>query len=186
MTIDEVVKSFRRTRPHNVEQALAKTGVSLTYLSEGVFRRAYQIGNLPLVAKFPYFGGDDYSKFRKNNKYRDDEFAAAIHHSNIEMKALKRILRSKKKYKPVQPYMPKVYHCNAKTGVVIQHKYTALPENKESHKLCANIEKAVVKVLGHWKTYRDFDCHTANVGKDENGNLVILDLGCFEDQDSVE
>lgn len=176
LSVKEVVSRFRQKKPKNAEEALVKCEVPLTFLQEGAFRRAYQIGRLPLVVKFPYF-----TSYCSTIEAQQARLEVGINHSAIEIKARKRVLRSKKRFAPLAKYMPMIYHHNPETGVVLVHKYKVKPYAKRFSGQCRDIEREVIKAMGD-NGLEGFDCDNPNnIGLDEKGNLVILDLGCFEE-----
>jgi hypothetical protein len=176
LTRKEVLRRFRHHKPKNADEALRNCLVPLTYLSEGAYRRTYQIGNLPLVIKFPYCS-DWYED--KPIEERNYALSNGIKHSNTEMRSLRRILRSKGKYVKLHRYMPKVYHFNPATGAVLMHKYRN--PNRTTRKFNRMLERIDAEAQAVMKKWVDVD-NPGNIGYDEKGRVVILDLGCFEDE----
>lgn len=156
---------FRQRKPSDVEEALSKCGVTLRHLDSGAFRKTYQVGELPLVVKFP-----------RNT--------SGIAHSAIEMRVHKRIKRARKRYKPLLKYMPTIYHHEPVTGVIVMRMYTPLGWNDTNSEICHGLEEKIANAIKHtkWAAKWGLDCSPTNVGRDAKGKLVLLDLGCFEDQ----
>jgi hypothetical protein len=101
-----------------------------------------------------------------------------IEHSQIEISVLRRILRSKKRYRTLKKYMPKVYYFNPATGVILVREYQKVrnPYSKKFEKVRKRIEKEFMIALQLY----EWDSHEENFAKDTNGRLVLLDLGCLK------
>lgn len=177
LSVKEVVSRFRQKEPKTVEEALVLCQVPLTFIQEGAFRRAYQVGRLPLVVKIPYF-----TKYQTSVEAQQSRLEVGINHSAVEVRARKRVLRSKKRFAPLHKYMPMIYHHNPTTGVVLMHKYRMEKNSGRRYEKGCEIEREVIKAMGSSQPDEGFDCdNPGNIGRDEKGKWVILDLGCFEE-----
>jgi hypothetical protein len=118
-----------------------------------------------------------------NEEARQNGIRSGIVHSRVEMRALRRILRSRRKYKSLARYMPKIYHHNSDTGTVLMHKYRKPKTSPRFEAVCKDIEEKIVAITKDtkWASQDGLDLdNPGNIGRDEKGNLVLLDLGCFE------
>ncbi len=170
-TIKQVVSRFTRYRPANADQAIRWCHVPLQYIKSGAFRHVFQIIGLPLVVKFPYCEDD---QLLEDGNPDPDRIAMGVQHSKREMKALERILSSVRKYTYLHKYMPTVYYSNQRTGVIVMHKYTGLPNSSKSNDISEAIRRDIQDIFA-----TAGDIHSYNLGKDERGNVVVFDLGCF-------
>jgi len=179
MTRKEVIRRLRKHKPKNADDLL-RAGVPLAHISSGAFRHAYKVYNLPLVVKFPYVdepyepGTQDYTR----------SLQWSITHSFIEMKSLRRVLRSKSKFRKLRRHMPKIYHHHPPTGVILMEEYRR-PDNAAFRRKVSNIREEVARVfnvdpIGGSSSIDPGDVQPGNCGVDKRGNVVILDLGLLE------
>ncbi len=171
LTTTQVVKRFTRYRPANADQALRWCRMPLQYIKSGAFRHVFQIIGLPLVVKFPYCEDD---QLLEDGSPDPDRVSMGVRHSKREMKALERIQCSVRKYTQLHKYMPIVYYSNKRTGVIVMHKYIQLPNAPNSTAIAREVAEDICKALPGAT-----DIHSYNIGKDERGNVVVFDLGCF-------
>lgn len=167
LTIPQVVGRFRYNKPKDIDEALHNCRVPIQYMFSGAFRDVYHIVGLPLIAKFP--GG-------QNGNIPD-----GVEHSTDEVRWVRRINRSTQ-YALLREYMPTIYYFDKTNGVVLMHKYDELSWTKQNKKLCAELEQRMIKDLKFHHdpdSGLDPDIKPDNMGKDENGKIVIFDLGCF-------
>lgn len=120
--IKKVVKLFRKHRPTDLEDILElgipnwydieheKDGkISLTYIGQGSFRKAYRINNLPLIVKLST--GSDGLKDGSN-----------LEHTQNEIDAFNWV-DTDPKLASIRKYLPKVYYTDHKFGVILMHEY---------------------------------------------------------------
>src|SRR5271165_7390298 len=97
---DELYKNYiisllRDLKIINALDFKRKTGIRLKKLGEGLDRVVYRVEDSNLVVKF--------CRFEKDRLDRGGQ-------SYAEYNVWKTIMRSKKKYKPLQKYMPEIYY----------------------------------------------------------------------------
>lgn len=164
MTLEEVIRAFRKEHPATAEEALVNCFVPLSFVAEGCFRRAYQIGRLPVIVKFPY---------------KQNDLESGILHTNLEMGILKRIRRSKRKFAGLHQHMPEVYYSNERTGVVLMRMYKQRKYSAPFAKACSALEEKIIAAF-KYDSDTSLDCHTGNCGFDGKGNLIVYDLGLID------
>lgn len=176
----QVEKALATIREHapKTAQEFRKLGFRLKQIGEGAFRVCYSINALPLVIKIP--------KSYSSSGYREGRS-----HAIDEYKAWRRINRFKK-YIILKEYMPKIHYFDSKTGITVMQKYQLLGEgstNGTEENVRRLLEKLFVYVYGGtswgWRDYGDADLDNPdNVGLDEGGNIVLLDLGLLDEKHS--
>jgi len=157
MKLELDVASVRDTvRRYNLsnEVDLLQHGFTLKFLGGGLFRNAYRIVGTKLVVKVPIG-------------------AKGRRHSQGEMKAYRRIMRSKRKYTAIQLYMPEILAYNAKTGIILMPEYRVAPKSYGEKKI-----KAMGKLAGD-AMGKYCDLHRWNIGRDKEGQFRFIDLGYF-------
>lgn len=157
-TIRSVVKTFHTIKPRTPQDTLQECGVSLRYLSSGCFRDVYRVDDLPVVVKYP----------------RGDDAADNIQHAGDEWHGMRRIVANRKRFTLLVDYMPHLYYFDAATGVTLMHEYKPLPPRHHLWSEIQKIDDCVSTTL-----HRSWDNHVANLGLDDKGHLVIVDLGCL-------
>jgi hypothetical protein len=175
MTTQEVIKTLKEHKPETVEDLIIYCEFPLKHEGGGAFREVYHILGTNLVVKVPIIDTD----------FTDDCFSNNIEHARIEYRSWKRIMRSKRKYKSIQPLMPEFHYFNAKTGIALVERYTNLSkEDMEDPDICCEVARLGYLVSSITKV-TDVDIETSkydNIGFDVSGNFKIIDLGCFEDR----
>src|SRR5271163_277737 len=116
LVYDELYKNYiisllRDLKIINSVDFKRKTGLKLKKLGEGLDRIVYRVEDSNLVVKF--------CRFEKDRLNR-------IGQSYAEYASWKTIMRSKKKYKSLQKYMPEIYYFNATTGVTLVKMYSKI------------------------------------------------------------
>jgi hypothetical protein len=169
LTLEQVVARLRRWTPCNEEEVLRTCGIPLQYIGEGGFRAVYNIPGLSsVVLKIPLTDANDW--------YKHPE---CIEHSQVEIRHLKNILSSRRKYKAIQPYMPLVHYASPSTGLILVKKY-ARPTSHYRPQMEA-LERTIAEVT----RVRDPDVNNfENVGVDTDGSLKVIDLGCLDRTES--
>jgi hypothetical protein len=160
--INQVISKLRNDWPTTPEEC--KTyGIRLCkYSRSGAYRYVYKVWGLPLVIKFPQ---------------NDDDKIHAIQEWIVYNK-----LKFCDRYRKLKKYMPTIYYFNMKTGVSAMRYYKVLGESnwRNSNKYDKSrslLEKRVKKIYKH---ANDVD-NSGNVARDKNGQLKIIDLGCFDE-----
>jgi hypothetical protein len=177
MTTREVIKTLKKHKPGTVEDLLIYCGFSLKYEGGGAFREVYHILGTDLVVKVPIneLDEDSLEWCRGTN----------VDHANREYTSWKKIMRSKRKYLALQPFMPLFHYFNPETGIALVERYTNLShEDTDDPDIYAEITKLGYLVSDITKV-DDADIEAGkydNVGFDAAGNLRIIDLGLFEGQ----
>lgn len=123
----------------------------MNILGSGCFREAYEVGLSKVVLKFP--------------QSLDDTF-----HSRLEMKRIAQL----KQHKSIRPHLPKIYHYEPSTGVILMKKYKPI-ENEHSSAMWAMwrmIKRLIEGVSGR----RLNDLGGNNCALDK-GEIILLDLG---------
>lgn len=158
-TTSQIIRRLKRLKPKTLLDTLNNCYLPLQFLFSGSFRDVYHIVGTRLVVKIP------------NNCFGEEDSAS---HSQAEVKWVKR-LRAKK-YAAFHKYLPRIYYAN-KHGVILMRRYYEMENTKLTRKLCETLEedlKENVKQLNY-----ELDIRTDNMGRDEKGRPVILDLGLF-------
>jgi hypothetical protein len=158
LTIKEIVRRLRSYKPVNRKslhwELKRLLGVRCKKIGQGLDRKVYEIVGYPLVVKI-----------QMANSFADQ--------TSAERYAHKRITSSKRKYRTIKKYMPKIYYANVKSGIILMRKYEVMWE-KDVSDACFEIENNLKKT-----DCGDTDLHQRNIGKDRFGNYKIIDLGLF-------
>ncbi len=153
------IRAIRLIRVHNpvTQEAFAKIGLSLRYIGEGVFREVYGIRGVDLVVKIP--------------TTRKEEPTEAIRHSAQEVSRVKRLYAVKE----LRPHLPKIYHYDKKSGVIVMRRYEKANMSQHAELLGEIIKKLVRRVCG----VRLDDIHSDNIKLKEHDSpdVVFIDLG---------
>lgn len=149
----------------NSDWDLKCKGVKMTDLGSGSFRNVYKIRGMDIVVKFP----------------NDND---NLEHSRQEVDIHKRIMKSKRKFKAIQPFMPKIYHYNSNTGVVLMEyckpitaykKFNKAIETGEIRTMITHLQKHIDQNSYKW----DFDIECGNMGIGKDKKYKVIDLGCI-------
>jgi hypothetical protein len=132
-------------------------GLRLKYFSSGCSRKVYTIRGYPdLVVKIP----------------EECPEPSAVRHAKNEIKAYQVIKRSTKKYKELQPHVPEIYAWNS-DGVILMKKYKFVNRGNAKSEALQKVAERLFPYNG------DTDTYVENLGRDEKGNLICIDMGCF-------
>lgn len=157
------VELLQKYHPTTVREVLRWCGFPLHFVQSGGYRDVYKILESDLVLKIPKVDCQDEG---------ETGFMHALH----EYHSLKRILRYKKKYEHLQPYMPEFFFFDNRTGISLMREYKVIPFQYGDNTLHAKMEKLVSAVTG-------VQCpdvyQYGNLGRDKKGNVKLLDLGRF-------
>lgn len=157
-TVQTVVRRMNKYHPKTAREFRKMCKIPLKLVGSGSYREAYRVGDLPIVVKF----------------LLDCDDCSSIEHARIEYKMYKRILQSKRKYRLIKQFMPKIHLFDSKTGVSVMKTYRLVKYEKDSKH--NELDYLVQRATG--KEYCDVN-NSGNLGKDEKGRLKFLDLGCF-------
>lgn len=164
LSINQVVGRFRRKKPKDVSEALHQCHVPIQYMFSGAYRDVYHIVGTPLVAKFPV-------ELEVSDEYCGE---TGRDHSETEAKWIRRLL--KPKYRSVHKYLPKLYHFDPTNGVILMQKYREVRDTVKNRNVCDLLGQHLIAELN---LAEEPDIKPDNLGLDEDGNMVILDFGCF-------
>lgn len=159
--IEKVVAQFKAKQPKNLE-AVENMDYTLKPIGDGAYRTVYKIGNLPIVVKVPTHTGGSCKR-----------------HAIAEWRAVQRILKFKK-YIELQPFVPKIYYFDPKSGIMIVHYYKPAPV-KYRRSVSMLFERYLPRIwaLGYRSKWSTVDTHRDNIAIDEEGVPKLIDLGYF-------
>lgn len=160
MTVEDVSKLVMENNPRNLKD-LKKLGIKAKALESGAYRYACKVVGLPLVLKIPLSN------------------PAARRHSEEEIKAVKKINRLKK-YRKLRKYMPDIYFYNPRTGIIGMQYYNT-KSNPYKNRMASLLTDLIEEI---WPGVDEFsvDIHRSNIAFDADGNIKIIDLGCFTER----
>src|ERR1700675_4153727 len=148
LTDKEIIALFKKEHPQDVEH-LRMLGVEATVIKQGTARTAYRIGE-GLCVKFE-FNPEGQSK-----------------HEIICI----RLVNRKPEFKDLRKHVPTLYYGNKKTGTLLMKYYP----NELPYSPLARAQRD--KLSENFRTRLNIiDLHDVNFRMDENGNLVVIDLG---------
>jgi len=127
-----------------------------------VFREVYKVTGLPLVVKFPLCEGDD----------DEASYRAGKHHSTMEVRKIEQLWKTRW----MRKYLPKIYHHDRETGVLVMHYYLDMDKNGKFEGLSHLVWELI------WRKFNVSlgDIHSGNIRSQLNKkgkNLVFIDLG---------
>ena len=145
------------------KEDFASLGLRLRPIGEGCSRTVYSIHGHPgLVVKIP------------------DRDGSSRRHSMSEIRAYKRLTnKDVKKYKKLWKYVPRFYAWT-NDGVILMKRYKACPNDTRHKSSLGKRVRVIANLCGYlFPENEDVDVYPENMGRDDKGNLKILDLGCF-------
>jgi hypothetical protein len=176
-SISVFVNALESIRPRNAEE-LRRHGFRVFRIATGVCRFVYRVNDLPLVIKFPRNSRVPPSKFGFKT------LRTCIRHSQIEIEAVRRINKYVK-YKPLRRYMPTIYYTDYRGGVIVMPQYDRVMRSAAIKQVSSVIKDLVADLFPNLKYPKHiFDLCSRNFGRDDNGNLIFLDLGLLECQNN--
>lgn len=157
-----------KSRPIKRLADIRKLGIKAWKIDKGngAYRVVYKVSGLPVVVKLP-------ARFETDKE-----------HSRQEYKMYKKL---KKNFKQIRKYLPVIYYCNEKTGMVVMRYYKLLKtppyheyDNKE-HPAWQDKEARYALADHLEKLYSGASdvSNSGNVARDTDGQLKVIDLGCF-------
>jgi hypothetical protein len=171
MNRERALTEIRFFHPKTERDLLVRCKFGLKALGEGAYRDAYQIIGTDLVVKLPKLqsamGYDPVSS--KRLEY-------SIEHARMEVDAIKKIRRSKaKRWQIFKPLMPEILYFNFSYGVTVMPKY-----HKVGHHKHTDCIMKLDRIVSKYNDLEDCDVYnTGNWAEDAEGNLKLIDLGCF-------
>ena len=162
----ELFEAYNPKDAHEIEKA-CKVRLIPIPSATGAFKDVYYIKGYPVVVKVP----------------KTDQ-KAFIYHSSAEIRTVRHVLKSKRKYKVLHDYMPEIFYGNVRTGVIVMRKYRLYgyrPGNSDRYALAQLIRELCDSVWPFHKLGEECttDIGTSNIAKKDNGYPVIIDLGYF-------
>lgn len=151
--------------PKTERDLMVKCGFSLRPVGGGAYRDAYQIIGTDLIIKLPRREGV--------TKARIDY---SIEHTRLEVDAINKVNKSRaKRWQMFKGLMPEVLYYNFTYGVVVMQKYKKV--GSERHRSAISKLDTLVSKYNNLE-----DCDVYNSGnwaEDDEGNMKLIDLGCF-------
>jgi hypothetical protein len=165
MNRERALTEIRFFHPKTERDLLVKCGFGLKALGEGAYRDAYQIIGTDLVIKLPI----RHRKSKARIEY-------SIEHSRLEVSAIDKVSKSKaKRWQMFKHLMPEILYFNHTYGVTVMPKYRRVGHPKHTDAIVK-----LDKLVGHYHDLEDCDVYnTGNWAEDKDGNLKLIDLGCF-------
>lgn len=159
-TLHQITSSIRHSRPKDVGDLLIKCDLPLLYLGSGSYRDVYEVVDSGYVVKMPTKA--DY-----------------IQHAVNEYIVWRKIVRSRRKYKELHPFMPNINYFTSLTGVTVMPKYQTTYSTKGTQRERERVCDLACRLF----EATDTDLHSANYALDDSGQLKIIDLGYFLPED---
>jgi hypothetical protein len=180
MRVKEIISLIKGIQPVSGDELAwwcLEWGLEVKRAGRGGFREVYRIVEADLVVKFPRSSTDN----SRLSKY--------IGHSRVEYQRCYDIKHQYKWYL-LRRYVPKIYHYNPDTGVIIMHYYERVGETPKVLRDIKWIKKLLDLVCTHNGLNKDNlnwsdDIEINNIGQDKNGNYKFLDMGFFEVEDDL-
>lgn len=161
MTLGKIVARISRRQPMGVIELLDECHLPLKFLGGGAYRKVYEIVGSGFVVKVPHSKGD-------------------IPHATTEFLCWRKIIRSKRKYAALHPYMPVFRYHNKVSGITVMDMYeTDFDYNTHEPEMTYinNLTQDVMKNYDNDLEPEKWD----NYGLDAKGELKIIDLGYFSE-----
>ena len=150
MTISSVVAYLKKHSNITWDDSNLK----LRHIGSGAFRDTYRVGKLPIVIKIPF-----------------NEISHARHEARVITKVMK-----DEKFKALRPFMPKLYYYDKKTGIIVM-EYCRTMKYGPTSDAVSKIFSTLVSKLFRKPMYDESDIRGYNIGKNNNGQYKIIDLG---------
>lgn len=154
----ELIEYFQVRKPATLEDV--QNFVKVRLIGQGVYRKVYKVVGHNLILKVS----------------NTPETKSGQNHSVSEYRAVKRIKRESK-FSVLRSYMPDIYYCNTKTGLLLMERYKPIPETNRT--ILIELLNDLVETVYDYKDGKDL--HSDNVMIDKWGMLKIIDLGYFSD-----
>ena len=159
MRLQTAIARIRKYKPTTPDEFRA-AGVPLGgCLGTGAFREVVKVKGCDLVVKFPLQEGCDAIP----------DYHEGVDHSALEMRKLARL----KKFKWMRRFLPKVYYCDCKHGIIVMRYYELITK----HKFLFDT-KFVYTLIKRSTGVSISDYTWGNVGKTgRNDTPVLIDCG---------
>lgn len=167
-SLDEIIRRLKRYKPKNIYDLLCECRLPMRLLDWGCYRNCWEIIGTGLVIKL--VGGE-----------ADEGRDKSLTHTRIEIAAYERI-KEDRQFVRIRHLLPAIHYYNRKAGLVLMSKYKPCTKRwaKKNLKLMTNYQQWFLK------KFPQVDLEPlikyANYGLGKDGNLVILDLGCFSNR----
>jgi len=152
--IRSLVKKLKKIHPTSAAD-LRRGKIKFRFLDEGCYRKVYSILGTGTVIKFP---------FAAKKEYLSDSIAHALR----EMMAFSKV-RKRRKFRK---HLPKIYYQDLLNGVMLMKEYRR--GGTDDWK-----EKALIRRFRNSFRSPCGDLGWYNMGRDEKGTNIFLDLGLF-------
>jgi len=157
-----IKKVMKSRNPKTISDLLVDCRFGLEHIYSGVFRDVYSIVGSDFIIKVPIDGD-------------------GLIHARDEADGWKKVKKSKHKMAPqARKHLPRPFLYYPKTGFTIMPKYVVSSKHILDDEM-NRINMIFRQVICHgWK--RDIDLGKDkfdNYGLDKNGNIIVLDMGCF-------
>lgn len=156
----KIIDKIKRRRPITKFDFEEMLGIDLIGLDHGCFREVYHISGTRLVVKIPMEG--DCNSTRRCN----------ISHARREIRRIRQALRIKS-LRHIRRYVPKIYHMDYESGVIVMDRLHMMTVPKESEDVIAHMFEDTFRCIGN-----DSDLSKQNLGYDGRGQIKVIDWGC--------
>ena len=163
--IGNIVALFEKHQPTTIADVQA-LGLKTRVAGRGVYRTVHKISGVPLVVKVPAIN-------------TEEGIGGCKAHSVSENKTVRSIKRFKA-YSLLKKYMPHIYYCDNKTGVMLVHFYKPMKASS-GYAITSLVEDLVSAVWPYAQTNTDVDLHSGNIGMD-GSQPKLIDLGYFSER----
>jgi hypothetical protein len=154
MTLRRIINRLRRHRPASYSDFRACTGVNLTEVGYGCFRKTFHIDGFNAVVKFPIESW-------------------GISHSRREIRRLQQVMR-RKTLRHLVRYAPKMLYADYKRGIVVMEYLSVIGK---SMYVPQSLQDAIGRMLED--TFAgSSDTKGGNLGYNARRQLKLLDWGC--------
>lgn len=145
-------------------QAITKLGFTLRKLASGKFRNCFEVVGHQCIVKVPK---------RYTYKHGHPAWKNPIRHAQIEMETLRMIIVCSH-HEHLRRYVPQIYYGCLETGLVVMPLYSAPPQLGEGRRGEMHVIGQMFRdTLKKWTA----DYVEKNIMQDDNGGLVVVDLG---------
>lgn len=168
--LEHIKHVMKLEKPKTVEDLLIRCGLTLKFIGDGGFRVVFKISGTGLVVKVPM---TEMDQAELGHNYAH----TPIIHAKTEWSYRKKVMREKK-YEFFRPYMPALHCLVPSTGVLLADYYRPLPYARTKY------DAEIDQIIGSLAAIGVNDGDVAkdkkdNYGISSDGQLKIIDLGCF-------
>jgi hypothetical protein len=163
LTKEDVINRFFHEHPTCEYDVRSKLGLTLKPVGRGVFRQAYRVNRLPLIAKFPV----------------KDNYLGGLKHNIAEFAIIQEILGDDKLYKHFGKYVPQFYYSTKSGCVLLMDEYTPI-KNYTRRKDYRELKKHLPLLS------KQYDLDDGQFCVDDKGQLKVIDWGFVGDDEYFE